>query len=263
MNQPSAKALLGILFLPLCPMSAAELVVNEDGVHGYEDTPYLNWIDYRVHDNARPRPPHLKAYPTRIAPPSDAKILFDGSSLKEWHASDTWSLKENILVAYKGGLTSKEAFGDCQIHLEFKVPTGPSEKFTDRGNNGVGIMGLYEIQIFDSHPMHEKKLYADGQCASIYGQTPPTKNASRKPGEWQSFDITFTAPVFEGKRLVKPAYVTVYHNGVLVHNHEEIRGPTLHRGIAPYKPHAEKLPLTLKGHGSQVEFRNIWVRPLQ
>lgn len=110
--------------------------------------------------------------------------------------------------------------------------------------------------------MHEEKLYADGQCASIYGQTPPLVNACRKPGEWQSFDITFTAPVFEGELLASPAYVTVYHNGLLVQNHEKVRGPTLHRGIAPYKAHASKLPITLKGHDSKVEFRNIWVRPL-
>ena len=260
---PLAVNLSLILLFPGWYLTGAEMVVNEKGVHGYDDTPYLNWIDYRVHDNARPRPPHVEALPTTTSPPSDANVLFDGSSMNQWHSSDTWELKEGLLVAYKGGLTSKQAFGDCQIHLEFKIPTEPSEKFTDRGNNGVGIMGLYEIQIFDSHPMHEQKLYADGQCASIYGQTPPAINASRKPGEWQSFDITFIAPKFEGKRLVTPAYVSVYHNGVLVHNHEEIRGPTLHRGIAPYKPHAAKLPITLKGHGSKVEFRNIWVRPLK
>ena len=245
------------------PVSAAELIKNEKGVLGYDDTPYLGWIHYRVHDNARPRPPHVEAFPSTTPAPADAAVLFDGKSMEAWRANDSWTIKNKTLITGDGGLTSKEAFGSCQIHLEFKVPTEAPDKFTNRGNNGVGIMGLYEIQIFDSHPMHEDKLYADGQCAAIYAQTPPLVNACRKPGEWQSFDITFTAPVFDGKKVVTPAYVTVYHNGVLVHNQEEVRGPTVHRGIAPYKPHATKLPLTLKGHGSPVEFHNIWVRHLE
>jgi hypothetical protein len=250
-------AILSCMSLP-----AAELVKNKQGVQGYEDTPYLSWINYRVHDNSRPKPTHVDSLPITTHPPADAVVLFDGSSMERWNPIETWAVKHGILVAQKGVLVSKESFGDCQIHLEFKVPTEKSIKFTDRGNNGVGLMGFYEIQIFDSHPMHKEKLYADGQCASIYGQTPPLVNACRKPGEWQSFDITFTAPVFKGERLVSPAYVTVYHNGLLVQNHEKIWGPTLHRGIAPYKTHPSKLPITLKGHDSKVEFRNIWVRPL-
>lgn len=264
MHLPSiCTRILLLLVLATGSLSANELIKNKDGIHGYEDTPYLEWIHYRVHDNTRPRPPHVEAWPTTTAPPSDAIILFDGLSMERWKTIETWTIENKNLVSQKGWLISKQAFGDCQIHLEFKVPTEKSKKFTDRGNNGVGLMGLYEIQIFDSHPIHKDKLYADGQCAAIYGQTPPLVNASRKPGEWQSFDITFKAPVFKGEQLISPAYATVYHNGVLVHNHEEIRGPTLHRGIAPYQAHAAKLPLTLKGHSSQVEFRNIWVRPLK
>ena len=197
--------------------SAAELIRNEKGVLGYDDTPFLGWIDYRVHDNARPRPPHVDAMPTLTPAPGDALVLFDGTDIQAWNDGESWTIEDGILITGKGGLTTKQAFGDCQIHLEFRVPTEEPDKFTNRGNNGVGIMGLYEIQIFDSHPMHEDKLYSDGQCASIYAQTPPLVNACRKPGEWQSFDITFTAPVFEGKRLIEPAYVTVLHNGVLGH----------------------------------------------
>lgn len=253
--------------LPLCcsagTLIGAELVKNQNGVLGYEDTPYLGWIHYRVHDNSRPRPPHVEAFPSITPAPADAVVLFDGTSTDAWKAAESWTVDHQTLITGSGALTSKQSFGSCQIHLEFKVPTEAPNKFTNRGNNGVGIMGLYEIQIFDSHPMHDDKLYADGQCAAIYGQTPPSVNACRKPGEWQSFDITFTAPVFAGRKLLSPAYVSVYHNGVLVHNHEAIRGPTLHRGIAPYKPHASTLPLTLKGHGSKVAFRNIWVRPLE
>ena len=244
------------------PLFSAEMVINKHGVHGYEDTPYLSWVPYRVHDNRRPKPQHVEAMPNLAAPPSDAIVLFDGRSMNQWDSSTTWKVENETLVTVEGALTSKASFGDCQIHVEFMVPAEAPNKFTNRGNNGVGIMGLYEIQIFDSHPMHEKQLYADGQCAAIYGETPPLVNACRKPGEWQSFDITFTAPVFEGDQLVSPAYVTVYHNGVLVHHHEKIHGPTLHRAIAPYKAHAPQLPLTFKGHGSPVAFRNIWVRPL-
>jgi len=182
--------------------------------------------------------------------------------MSPWLDAKGWVVEDGIMVAGQQALRSKQAFGDCQIHLEFMVPDGETGDFSNRGNNGVGLMGLYEIQIFDSHPMHSKKLYADGQCAAIYGETPPLVNACRKPGEWQSFDITFIAPVFDGKKLVSPAYVTVHHNGVLVHHHEPFRGPTRWRAIAPYEPHPAKLPLMLMSHGSKVRFRNIWVREL-
>ena len=239
-----------------------EMIANADGVYGYEDTPFLPWIDYRVHDNSRPKPPHVESLPTTTPPPSDAIVLFDGSDMAQWKTKKAWRVDDGLLISGEGEMFSKPAFGNCQVHLEFRVPNEEPDKFSNRGNNGVGLMGLYEIQIFDSHPSHKDKLYADGQCAAIYSETPPLYNACRKAGEWQSFDITFTAPVFSGKKLVSPAFVTVYHNGVLVHNHEPIRGTTAWRVIAPYKPHAAKLPISLMGHGSAVAFRNIWVRPM-
>ena len=122
-------------------------------------------------------------------------------------------------------------------------------------------MGRYEVQIFDSHPSHKLQVYPDGQCAAIYGETPPLVNACRKPSQWQSFDIIFTAPVFTDGKLSKPASVTMLHNGVLVHFNTVIHGPVQWRSIAQYKPHADKLPLKLQGHGSPVRFRNIWIRP--
>lgn len=250
------------LFITIVQLPAAEMIVNEDGVHGYDDTPYLPWIDYRVHDNSRPRPPHVVSRPTTTRPPADAVVLFDGRDMRSWQPKEDWRVEDGQLVAGTGEMFTRMAFGDCQIHLEFMVPDVEPDEFGNRGNNGVGLMGLYEIQIFDSHPSHKDKLYADGQCAAIYSETPPLFNVCRKAGEWQSFDITFNAPVFEGKKLVSPAYVTVYHNGVLVHHHEPIRGPTAWRAIAPYKPHPAKLPLSLMGHGSEVKFRNIWVRSL-
>jgi len=130
-----------------------------------------------------------------------------------------------------------------------------------RGNSGVLLMGTYEIQIFDSHPQHAEQIYPDGQAASIYGQTPPLVNACRRPGEWQSFDIVFTAPVFADGKLAKRATVTLLHNGVPVHRNQEIMGPMAHCRIAPYEPHPAKLPLALQGHGSPVRFRNVWIRP--
>ena len=163
------------------------------------------------------------------------------------------------LVAGEGSLTSKESFGDCQIHLEWLAPPNFPGPWYNQGNNGVLLMGLYEIQIFDSY--HER-LYPDGQAAAIYGQTPPRVNATRPPGEWQTFDIFFTAPVFEAGRLVKPARVTLLHNGLLVHLNEEIHGQTGHRIVPEYKQQRRQGPLVLGGHGCPVRFRNIWVRPL-
>ena len=244
------------------PLAAKEMTPNEEGVYGYTDTPKLPWAPYRVHDNSRPKPPHVEAKPTLTPAPADATVLFDGTDMKAWEGGDGWAVKDGSMIAGKKAMRSKEAFGNCQIHLEFMVPTQEAKKFSDRGNNGIGLMGKYEVQIFDSHPMHEKKLYADGQCAAIYAQTPPLMNACRKPGEWQSYDIVFIAPVFEGDKLVSPATVTVHHNGVLVHHAQTIHGPTKWRGIAPYKAHPSKLPLVLMSHGSPVQFRNIWIRNL-
>ncbi len=194
-------------------------------------------------------------------PPADAVVLFDGTSLEAWETNG-WSIQDGLMVAGKGDIVSKPVFGDAHIHVEFLIPDKRSEAIGNRGNSGVYLMSLYEIQIFDSHPMHRVQLYPDGQCASVYGETPPLFNACRKPGEWQSFDIIWTAPVFEGDVLVSPAKVTLFHNGVLVHHNQVVRGPTTHRDILPYHPHRSELPLKIQGHGAEVAFRNIWVRRL-
>jgi len=240
----------------------AGYVVNENGVGGYDDTPMLPWCGFRKHDANRPVPAHVVAEPTQLKPPEDAVVLFDGTSLDAW-SENQWSIVDGILVSGEGFLDSVEAFGDCQIHLEFFIPKEPAVELFNRGNNGVAPMGFYEIQIFDSHPMHEEQIYADGQCAAIYGETPPLKNACRKPGEWQSFDIVFNAPRFKKHKLVSPARVTMHHNGVLVHLNETVHAATAHKIETTYQPHSEKLPLRLKGHSSAVQFRNIWVRPLE
>jgi len=262
-------SLVAVIGLPAmtAAVSGAELISRktESGtVVGYKDTPSLPWTDgkYCVHDPDRPVPKHVTAAAaTPGLSPSDAIVLFDGRDVSRFKPT-SWKLEGGYLEAGNGSLETKEAFGDIQLHIEWKAPQEPGAEFMNRGNSGVLLMGLYEIQIFDSHPVHPQQIYPDGQAASVYGQTPPLVNACRRPGEWQSFDMVFTAPVFDGEKLVKKATVTVFHNGVLVHNHQEIMGPMTHRAILPYRPHPPRLPLALQGHGSPVGFRNIWIRPL-
>ncbi len=230
------------------------------GIIGYKDTPILPWCGYHVHDPDRPAPPKvMPGRPTAVVAPSDAIVLFDGKDLSQWKPSD-WKIENGDLIAVSGNPTTNQAFGDCQLHLEWQAPDPPQGGIWDRGNNGVMLMGLFEIQIYDSYT---EKLYPDGQAASVYGQTPPLVNACRKPGQWQSYDIAFLAPVFKDGSLEKPAYVTVLHNGVLVHHNQRIYGPTGHRILPRYdKPIPEKLPLSLSAHNNPVRFRNIWIRPL-
>lgn len=253
-----------LLFFLLASASALygeELVMNEDGVVGYLDTEFLPWTVYRKHDSKRPQPPHVEALPVVLPPPADAVVLFAGGDLSAWEANQ-WHLRDGVLVAGEGDLISKASFGDCQIHLEFRTPADVSDELGNRGNSGVFPMMHYEVQVFDSHPSHAVQLYADGQCAALYGETPPLFNASRKPGEWQSFDIYFRAPRFNGGTLISPARITVLHNGIFVHIDQVIYGRNAWREIAPYRPHADALPLKLQGHGGRVSYRNIWVRPL-
>ncbi len=195
-------------------------------------------------------------------PPSDAIVLFDGKGFEEWKGAEGWKVDEDGGFTVKGVIQTKRSFGDIQLHVEFATPKEVKGQGQGRGNNGIGLMGAhYEIQVLDSY---NNKTYPEGQCAAVYNQRPPMVNACRKPGEWQSYDIIFTAPRFnsEGK-LQKPAYVTVLHNGVLVQNHTEILGDTAYDHAPTYKRHADKLQLVLMYHGNPVRFRNIWVREFQ
>jgi len=253
---------VALAFLLVCCTAgiAAELVKAKDGsgIVGYKDTPVLPWCGYHVHDPDRPAPPKVQP-PSRGQAPSDAVVLFDGTDLSKWQAS-SWKVEDGELIAVTGELTTKESFGDCQLHLEWQAPNPPVGGEWDRGNNGVMLMGLFEIQVFDTYTT---PLYPDGQAASVYGQTPPMVNACRPPGQWQTYDIIFFAPVFRDGRLERRARVTMLHNGVLVHHNQEIHGPTGHRILAKYgKPIAPKLPLSLSAHNNPVRFRNIWLRPL-
>ena len=195
-------------------------------------------------------------------PPSDAVVLFDGKNLDAWNNVGQTTIDADGGFTVKSAVETKQAFGDCQLHVEFAEPNPPKGRDQGRGNNGIGLMNAqYEIQVLDSY---ENKTYFEGQCASVYNQRPPMVNASRKPGEWQSYDIAFTAPRFDADgKVVKPAFVTVFHNGVLVQNHTEIQGNTFYDQPPKYTKHPDKLPLVLMYHGDPVRFRNIWIREIK
>ncbi len=190
--------------------------------------------------------------------PSDAIVLFDGTNLDAWDGGENWEINDGVATVRKSGITTKQAFGDCQLHVEYATPSEVKGSGQGRGNSGVYMMGRYEIQILDSY---DNKTYFDGQCGAIYKQQPPTVNACRKPGEWQTYDIIFQAPRFnEDGSVAKPAYVTVLHNGVVIHNHFELQGSTSYTEPPKYTKHADKLPIHIQNHGNPLRFRNIWVR---
>ncbi|NPA37254.1 MAG: DUF1080 domain-containing protein [Chlorobi bacterium] len=201
------------------------------------------------------------------APPGDAVILYSGKNdAVKWEQANGEPLKWKagktlITVKGTGYVRTKQAFGDCQLHIEWKTPKKIAGYGQARGNSGVFLMGLYEVQVLDSY---NNETYYNGQAGSIYKQYAPLVNASRPPGKWQTYDIFFTAPRFNGdKELIEPAYITVIHNGVLIQNHVKIEGPTLYNGIPHYSWHEAKLPLQLQDHGNPVQYRNIWIRELK
>ena len=230
---------------------------------GYTDTPLLPGSQWHVHDPARPAPRIVVPGDASKAP-ADAVVLFSGKSLDAFTGRGdkpaAWKVENGCFEANKtGDLVTKESFGSCQLHVEFCEPAPPKGESQERGNSGVFLMSRYEIQVLDSF---ENRTYADGQCAAVYGQTPPLVNASRPPGEWQTYDIVFTAPRFEGDKVVAPAHVTVLHNGVLVHDHTQVLGLTHHKTLPAYKPHAAEAPIVLQDHSNPVRYRNMWVRRL-
>ena len=208
-----------------------------------------------------PEPPLVTPGESNSAP-SDAIVLFDGKNLDAWKGAEKFNIDEDGGFTAKGRIETKKGFGDCQLHVEFAEPNPPHGKDQGRGNNGIGFMGArYEIQVLDSY---DNKTYFEGQCASVYNQTPPMVNSSRKPGEWQTYDIVFNTPHFDADgKVVTPAYVTVLHNGVLVQNHTEVKGYTYYDKPNTYTKHPEKQPLVLMYHGDPVRFRNIWVREIK
>lgn len=199
------------------------------------------------------------------APPSDAIILFDGTNLDNWESTKggeaKWEVSNEAMTMVKGagGIRSKVVYGDCQLHIEWRTPAEVKGKGQGRGNSGVFLQGIYEVQVLDSY---ENRTYSNGQAASIYKQSVPLVNACKPPGEWQTYDIIFKAPIFdEDDKLATPAYITVIHNGILVQNHYQIKGDTPNIGLPKYEAHGEG-PLMLQDHGNPVSFRNIWLRKL-
>ena len=200
-------------------------------------------------------------------PPSDAVVLFSGKDLSLWADKDgkpaPWKVESGYMeiAPETGYIFTRQAFGDCQLHVEFSEPIPPSGDGQDRGNSGVYLQGLYEIQVLDSY---QNKTYADGQASAVYGEYPPLANASRPPGQWQTYDIVFHGPRFtKAGKLTRPARVTVLHNGVLVQDNVTLTGPTANGVRPPYKPTPEKLPLALQDHGDRIRYRNIWIRELK
>lgn len=201
------------------------------------------------------------------AAPSDAIVLFNGTDLSQWvrapeGTAPRWKVEDGAFMPVRGsgGLRTKQAFGDCQLHIEWRTPAVVSGEGQGRGNSGVFLMERYEVQVLDSY---DNRTYSNGQAASLYKQAIPLVNASRKPGEWQSFDIVFHAPRRDAKgNVTTPAVVTVFHNGVLVQDHVALKGNTVYTGQPFYEKHGDKEPLMLQDHGNPVAFRNVWIREL-
>jgi hypothetical protein len=243
--------------------NAVQIVTGQDGAKQ----------EWGPNDRSRPEPPIItpgtastQDRPGR--PPSDAIILFNGKDLSNWESVKDggpakWTVGNGYFATVPGTgyIRTKQAFGDCQLHVEWATPNPPLGTDQDRGNSGVFLHGLYEIQVLDSY---NNVTYADGEAAAVYGQFPPLVNAARPPAVWQTYDIVFHGPRFDTSgKLTRPATVTVLYNGVLVQDHVEIMGPTEHHARPPYKPTPEKLPLSLQDHNHPVKYRNLWIRELK
>lgn len=249
MNRPT---LLCTLFLMTAASSLAQ--------------PPLRQGDPKLTELWEPQPKVVAPGKTAADAPADAIVLFDGANADAWVGRDgkpvKWKVENGAMtvVGGTGDIRTKEGFGDCQLHIEWRTPAEVSGEGQGRGNSGIFFMGQYELQVLDSY---NNKTYANGQAGSIYKQLPPLVNASRGPGEWQTYDVIFTAPRFnEDGSLKSQARITVFHNGVLIQNDRVLWGSTEYIGIAAYEKHGEREPLVLQDHGNPVSYRNIWIRPL-
>lgn len=265
----SDSRLAGLALAAVAALAVAQQQ-SKPGDLGFTDTPMLPHLPWHVHDPARPHPKVISPGATPGAAPSDAIVLFDGKDLSQWEQEGLgadrgkmvdaqWKVGEGYFEvgAGTGGLLTRQKFGDCQLHVEWSSPTPAKGTSQGRGNSGVLLMSRYEIQVLDAY---NNPTYADGQAGAIYGQWPPLVNPARQPGEWNTYDILFEAPRFEGEKLVKPAYATVLYNGVMVHHHQELMGPMVYRQVAHYTPHAPEESLMLQDHHNPVRYRNIWIR---
>ena len=222
--------------------------------------------DPKLSEYWTPEVKKVTAGKTQADPPSDAIILFNGQDASQWvgtgGAPVKWNIANGAMTVNpgSGNIKTKQKFGDCQLHIEWRSPTEIKGERQGRGNSGIFLMEKYELQVLDSY---ESKTYVNGQAGSIYKQLPPLVNATRAPGEWQTYDIIFTAPRFyENGHVKSQATITVFHNGVLVQNHSTIWGSTQYIGISNYEKHGEKESIVLQDHSNPVSYRNIWIRPL-
>lgn len=230
---------------------------------------------YAIHDKTRKNPPVITPPAEFGQPPSDALVLFGGKDTSQWESEKKgggdigWEVENGYMevIRKSGGIRTKKQFGNCQLHIEWCTPEGLDPGITDqkRSNSGVFLMDRYELQVLDSYTDDNYKTnrtYADGQAAAIYGQHPPMVNVCRKPGQWQSYDVSFLRPLFDQSgNCIRKARITLLHNGVVVHNNLEIEGSTSHKKKAAYTPH-EKGHIRLQDHNNPIRFRNIWIREL-
>lgn len=262
----------------VAPSSFADedMTKPEIKVEKKKDGTYMYIDGVKVHETdttKQPLPPVVTPGDKVGAPPSDAVVLFDGSEESfKMNWTDTkggdskWKVVDGALESVRraGYVQSKEKFGSCQLHIEWASPAKVQGNGQGRGNSGVFLMGTYEVQVLDSF---ENQTYADGQAGALYGRSKPLVNASRQPGEWQSYDIIFHRPQFDKDgKVTKRATFTILHNGVLIQDHTVLSGGTGWNGphaATEYKAHPDKLPISMQDHGNPVRFRNIWVRELQ
>jgi hypothetical protein len=278
---------LGIIFL-LSPLAGcAEPKANQPNAKETKMSPeakkpeVIQWVEtetgkWMIHDTDRPVPPVVTPGQASCddkvgIAPSDAIVLFDGKDLSKWESAKKprqpapWKMGEGYFETVKdaGYIRTKQKFGSCQLHIEFATPERVAGSSQGRGNSGVFLMEMYEVQILDSY---NNRTYADGQCGALYGRNVPLVNASRKPGEWQTYDIIFHRPTFKNKKVDRKVRFTVFHNGVLVQDNVELQGGTGWIGphaMTDYVPHGDKGALALQDHGNPVKFRNIWIRELK
>ncbi len=227
---------------------------------------------WQIHDENREDTPKVVTPGENLGdPPADAVILFDGTDLSNWQSDKKgedgkpiplkWRLVNGELESVKGAgyIRTKESFGDCQLHVEWATPIKVSGNSQGRGNSGVFLMGIYEVQVLDND---DNYTYPDGQAGSVYGQNPPLVNVCRGPGQWQAYDIIFRQPRLEDGKLVRPGYITVFQNGVVVQDHWVLEGPSGHKRRTKLRVHPDKGPFKIQDHGNPVRFRNIWIREL-
>ena len=273
-------SLIGMLAaLVLCqPGRAADSSTNKaEKIDGFTDSPKEPAGRWHVHDSTRPQPQivHPGTTFSQGAPaPSDAEVLFDGKNLAQWQTAKgenaTWKIRDDYMETAPrgGGIRTRGKWADFQLHVEWATPNPPVGAGQGRGNSGILINNMYEVQVLDSY---NSKTYADGQSGAIYGQSPPLVNPSKPPGEWQTYDILFESPRWNDQgELIKKAIITVLHNGVVVQNHYELVGCTdginsVVPWVTPSKypsPHSPEVFIELQDHRNPVRFRNIWIRSL-